>query len=430
MSEGVGCRLLACAIIGVLAAATAPAAVAAAEVAAGQSAPRTSKSFRRATEEAATLSGGLTVGVNRNSLRDGELLVVTVDVPSDGYLNVLSVGPDDVPTVLFPNQKHSDNRVTAGLFSLPTQQMKFDLKATKPYGPTLIAAFLSKEPLDFYQSGAGERDAQDRMQEPFARLSASSRSQLEKLAAKSFAVSPRAAPLRGGMAYGLVCAASGPCDATAMAPGSGDPPAEERLTPGILLEPEVELPLPKGVWLRPVYDKGIRLSKLSEGFLPRLYNDAERYCSIAYGHLVRKAPCDGSEPAALQRGVSEAQGEKLLAEDMRRAQRAVTSLVTTTLSDGQYAALCDFTYNVGVGNLQRSTLLKVVNAGEHDRVPGQLRRWNKANGEESRGLTIRRQREIALYFEGEALPKTPPGDQDLTPIDIRVGEPAVATQEE
>ncbi len=430
MSKGVGRRLLACAIIGSLAAAMAPAqeSPVAQEVAAGQKAPRTSKSFRRATEEAATLAGGLSVRLNRSSLRDGELLVVTVDVPSDGYLNVLSVGPDDVPSVLFPNQYHSDNRVAAGVFSVPTQQMKFDLKATKPYGPTLVAAFLSKEPLDFYQSGAGERDGQGRMQEAFARLSVSSRSQLEKLATKSFTVTPRAAPLRGGMAYGMVCAASGPCDPAGLAE-SGDLPPDERLTPGILLEPEVELPLPKGVWLRPVYDKGVRLTKLSEGFVPRLYNDAARYCSIAYGHLVRKAPCDGSEPAALQRGVSEAQGETLLLGDLRRAQRAVTSLVKTNLSDGQYAALCDFTYNVGVGNLQRSTLLKVVNAGEHDRVPFQLRRWNQANGKEYRGLTIRRQREIALYFEGRPIPKALPGDQDLTPIDIRVGEPGMVDRE-
>ncbi len=424
MSKRVGRRLLACVIIGLLAAGTAPARAGPADqdLATGQGAPPTSQSFRRTTVEAATLAGGLLVRLNSSSLRDGELLVVTVDVPSAGYLNVVSIGPDDVPTVLFPNQHHGDNRVAAGAFSIPTQPMKFDLKATKPYGPTLVAAFLSKEPLDFYQSGAGERDVQGRMHEQFARLSASSRSQLEKLATKSFAVAAREAPLRGGMAYAVVCAASGPCDATATAPEPGGLPPDERLTPGILLEPEVELPLPKGVSLRPVYDKGIRLTKLSEGFVPRLYNDAARYCSIAYGHLVRKAPCDGGEPAAFLRGVSEPQGETLLVEDLRRAQRAVSSLVKTELSDGQYAALCDFTYNVGVGNLQRSTLLKVVNAGEHDRIAYQLARWNKAGGKEYRGLTTRRQREIALYFEGRPIPKAPPGDQDLTPIDIRVGE--------
>ena len=56
-------------------------------------------------------------------------------------------------------------------------------------------------------------------------------------------------------------------------------------------------------------------------------------------------------------------------QDLRRAQLAVMGLVTTALSDGQYAALCDFTYNVGARKLQNSTLLKAINAGEHERVP-------------------------------------------------------------
>ena len=374
------------------------------------------------------LAGGLSVQLDRTLLREGDALVVTIDVPHEGYLNVVSVGPDDVPTVLFPNRFHPDNRVAAGLLKLPSAQMTFDVKATKPYGPTLVAAFLSKEALDFYQSGAGERDVRGRMQERFARLSPVTGGQLADLAAKSFAVTPRDATLLGGMVLAQVCAASARCDPEGVGE-SGDLAPEERLTPGLLLEPDVELPLPKGVVLRHVYGKGIRLTKLSEGFVPRLYNDAARYCSIAYGHLIRKAPCDGSEPVAFRRGVTEPQGEALLVEDMRRAQRAVMNLVRTALSDGQYAALCDFTYNVGVGNLQRSTLLKVVNADEHHRVSSQLRRWTKAGGREFRGLKIRREREIALYFEGKALPKALPGEEELPAIDIRAGESAAGGRE-
>ncbi|HRF11538.1 MAG: Lysozyme RrrD [Candidatus Accumulibacter phosphatis] len=376
------------------------------------------QSFRRVTEDAATLAGGLSVQLNKTFHREGEPLVVTVDIPREGYLNVLSVGPDDLPTVLFPNQHHPDNRVAAGPFTIPTAQMKFDLKATPPYGVTLVTAFLSKEPLDFYQNGTGERDEQGAMQEPFARLSAASRSQLRQLAAKSFAALPRAAPLLGGMAYGMVCASSGPCDA-ASTPGAPTE-FEDKLTPGILLEDEVSLP--KGIRPRAVYDKGIRLTKVSEGFVPRLYNDAARYCSIAYGHLVKKAPCDGKEPPEFRRGLGEPRGESLLVQDLRRAQLAVMGMVTTALSDGQYAALCDFTYNVGASKLQKSTLLKAVNAGEHERVPFQLRRWIKANGMEHAGLKTRREREIQLYFEGLPIPRVQPADEDLSVIDIRTGE--------
>lgn len=381
-----------------------------------------SKSFRLAVENSATLAGGLSVQLNKSFLREGDALVVTVDVPRDGYLYLVSVGPDDVATVLFPNQSQRDNEVSVGQVTIPSEQMKFDLKVTKPHGATVVAAFLSKEALDVYESGGGERDAQGAMQEAFARLSVGSLRQIEKLAAKSFRVERQAAPLLGGLAHALVCAPSGPCEIARVVTAAGDFPSEARLTPGILLEPPLDVSLPKGVRLRPVPDKGIALAKVSEGFVPRLYNDGSRFCSIGYGHMVKKAPCDTNEPVALRRGVSELQGAVLLVEDMRRAQRAVLGLVKTDLTDGQYAALCDFTYNVGARKLQNSTLLKAINAGEHERVPAQLRRWTLADGKDYRGLKTRREREIGLYFEGQPIPKAPPGDDEITPIDIRVGE--------
>lgn len=383
--------------------------------------PAGKPSSRRVVEEAATLAGGLSVELNKAFHREGEILVVSVDVPREGYLNVLSVNADDVPTVLFPNQHYRDNRVAAGRFTLPSASMKFDLTAAQPYGATLVAAFLSKEPVDFYASGVGDRDGEGAMQESFARLSAASRSQLRQLAARSFAVTPRAAPLLGGLAYGAVCPPSAACNAASVA---GPPPGvvlEDKLTPGILLGPGDAVLVPRGVQPRPLYDKGLRLTKLSEGFVAGLYNNSEHYCSIAYGHLVRKARCDGN--ARFERGVSEAQGESLLLQDMRAAQLAVMSLVTTALSDGQYAALSDFTYSVGADKLQKSTLLKAVNAGEHHRVPSQLRRWSMLNGKELARLKTRREREIQLYFEGRPVPAAAPvDDEDLTPIDIRVGE--------
>ncbi|MCC2869426.1 MAG: DUF4384 domain-containing protein [Candidatus Accumulibacter phosphatis] len=382
--------------------------------------PAASQTFRRVIGDAAMLAGGLSVQLNKTFHREGEVVLVTVDIPRAGYLNVLSVGSDDVPVVLFPNRHHPDNRVSAGSLTIPNAQMKFDLQATPPYGATLVAAFLSREALDFYQNGDGERDGEGAMQAPFARLSVASRNQLRQLAGKSFAVLPRAAPLLGGMAYGGVCAASGACDA-ASAP-AGIIAFEDRLTPGILLESRDGVSLPKGIKPRPIYDKGVRLTKISEGFMPRLYNDATNYCSIAYGHLVKKAPCDGKEPPEFLRGLGESRGDSLLLQDLRQAQLAVMGLVTTALSDGQYAALCDFTYNVGVGNLQKSTLLKAVNAGEHERVPFQLRRWIKVNGQESAALKTRREREIQLYFESSSIPRTPPSDDDLRVLDIRIGE--------
>lgn len=395
-------------------------------VAANDAAPAAPGTVRRAMETAALLAGGLSVRLNKTYHREGDRIEVSIDIPREGYLNVLSIGADGVARVLFPHPLQADNRVGVGTFRVPTAQMKQDLKATGPYGPTVVAAFLSKEPLDLRQGGAGERDEQGRAPEPYVPLAEEGKRQVEDLAGKSFALTPRAAPLLGGMAYGAVCAAQAACDAASLAAAELVGKTDERLVPGILLEPEIELALPQGVRLRRVSDKGIALSKLSEGFAGRLYNAVGGHCSIAYGHLVKKASCDGSEPVALQRGLNRAQGEMLLVEDMRRAQRAVASLVTTELTDAQFAALCDFTYNVGADKLQKSTLLKAINAGEHRRVPFQLRRWTVVGGKEYAELKIRREREIALYFEGTEVPETPTPEDDLTLLDIRLGEAGLA----
>ena len=75
------------------------------------------------------------------------------------------------------------------------------------------------------------------------------------------------------------------------------------------------------------------------------------------------------------------------------------------LKQHQYDALCDFTYNCGVGSLQSSTALKLINKGDLNGVDALLA-WNKGkdskgNMIELKGLTYRRQSEIHLFKTGE-----------------------------
>ncbi len=204
---------------------------------------------------------------------------------------------------------------------------------------------------------------------------------------------------------------------------SAEFPNVDRLTSGIFLEPETRFVLPPDVELRKVFDRGLGITKQSDGFRSRLYNDAAHYCTIAYGHLVKLAPCDGTERKELRNGVTTAEGTALLRTDMEKAESAVMMLTNIELTDAQYAALCDFVYNVGSGNFRNSTLRKVVNAGEHERVPFQFRRWVNAGGRELPGLVTRREKEIDLFFDGVPIPRAAPGaDEDLSPIDIRSGE--------
>lgn len=191
---------------------------------------------------------------------------------------------------------------------------------------------------------------------------------------------------------------------------------------GDLLEPS-HPSAARGPEPRPIIASGIELTKRSEGWVPHLYHDAARFCTIGYGHLVKRAPCDGTESPTFRAGLTKPQGEALLVEDLASARATVTRHVKAAMTDSQYGALCDFVFNVGSTNFRGSTLLRMVNDGAIDQIPAQFRRWILAGGKPQRGLRIRREREIELYFTG--LPQ--PRDLDptpLPPIDIRLGEGA------
>ncbi len=82
---------------------------------------------------------------------------------------------------------------------------------------------------------------------------------------------------------------------------------------------------------------------------------------------------------------------------MARAEHAVSRLICVPLSNGQLDALISFTFNLGAGALQRSTLRARVNRGEHDAVPSELMKWVWAGGRKLAGLVRRRAAEAMLY---------------------------------
>ena len=100
----------------------------------------------------------LAVKANQESYRLEDEVVFTIDIPHAGYLNVVSVGPQDNAIVLFPNKFHRDNRVQKGLLRLPTDQMPFYFPAMKPIGETLTVAFLTEKKMDLYEDAVEGRD--------------------------------------------------------------------------------------------------------------------------------------------------------------------------------------------------------------------------------------------------------------------------------
>jgi lysozyme len=77
----------------------------------------------------------------------------------------------------------------------------------------------------------------------------------------------------------------------------------------------------------------------------------------------------------------------------------IKKLIKSNLNENQFSALVCFAYNVGTGNLAKSTLLKKVNVNPNDAtIANEFLRWNKAGGKELLGLTRRRTAESKLYF--------------------------------
>lgn len=144
--------------------------------------------------------------------------------------------------------------------------------------------------------------------------------------------------------------------------------------------------------MRHITQDGLDLIKQFEGFSPTIYPDAAGLPTIGYGHLLR-----AGEQQMFQRGISHEAAVALLIKDVQAAERAVLRLIAVPLTDGQFNALVSFTFNLGSGALQRSTLRRKVNHEEHEEVPDQLMRWVWAGGKKLRGLENRRRAEGILY---------------------------------
>jgi GH24 family phage-related lysozyme (muramidase) len=131
--------------------------------------------------------------------------------------------------------------------------------------------------------------------------------------------------------------------------------------------------------------------------------------TIGYGHTAAAGPPDPRN--YIGREITEAEAFRILQSDIAEVEEQVTRMIRRPLNQGQYDALVAFAFNVGGPALQRSTLLKHINAGRWDRVPGEWMKWTRAKGKELPGLVKRRRSELAMWrdlpeIEGDAPSQT------------------------
>ncbi|KAF7562604.1 hypothetical protein G7046_g1518 [Stylonectria norvegica] len=147
-----------------------------------------------------------------------------------------------------------------------------------------------------------------------------------------------------------------------------------------------------------VNEATISLVESFEGFSADVYDDPTGNPTVGYGHLCTEANC-AEVPYTIP--LSDADGESLLRDDIRKAQQCITLDTTSAvvLNANQYGALVSWAFNTGCGNSGSSTLIKRLNNGEDpDTVAGEeLPKWNKSNGEVLSGLVRRRAAEVNLF---------------------------------
>jgi len=98
--------------------------------------------------------------------------------------------------------------------------------------------------------------------------------------------------------------------------------------------------------------------------------------------------------------ISEGEAEDLLMKDLVRFEEGVNDLVKVHINQNEFDALVSFSFNLGVGALADSTLLKKLNAGDPKvEVGDEFLRWVKAGGITLTGLVRRREAERALFLK-------------------------------
>ena len=134
-----------------------------------------------------------------------------------------------------------------------------------------------------------------------------------------------------------------------------------------------------------------------ERFMPDLYHDPSGFCTVGYGHLLQRGPCTAANRRAFPDALTHEEGLDLLMQDIAVAEAAIRRQVTVPLNQNQFDGLTSFVFNIGEGNLAKSTLLRRLNAGDYDAVPSEMNRWNKSAGRVLGGLVRRRQDEGNLF---------------------------------
>ena len=141
---------------------------------------------------------------------------------------------------------------------------------------------------------------------------------------------------------------------------------------------------------------GINLIKFFEGLRTKAYLDSVGIATIGYGH---------TKGVKLGMVITETKAEELLKQDLEYFEDRVSEMVKIPLKQNEFDALISFTFNLGEGNLAKSTLLKKLNNVSYTNpmvmveIADEFLKWDKAGGRVLSGLTKRRKAEREMFLK-------------------------------
>jgi lysozyme len=155
--------------------------------------------------------------------------------------------------------------------------------------------------------------------------------------------------------------------------------------------------------------KALDLIKHHEGVRIKPYQCPAKLWTIGVGHVIDANQCSMKMedrlcmpcPAGWNRTFTMEEVDAILAKDLERFARGVLAYCPTAGSRQSWMdALVSFSFNVGLGTLQRSTLRQKHNRGDYTGAADEFLKYNKAGGKVLKGLDNRRKDERALYLGG------------------------------
>jgi lysozyme len=156
-----------------------------------------------------------------------------------------------------------------------------------------------------------------------------------------------------------------------------------------------------------ISDTCLKMIKHHEGVRVKPYRCPALIWTVGVGHVIDqghiRVPFEERKtlpiPAGWDRILTMGEVDAILAKDLEGFERGVLRLAPALAGrQGAFDACVSFSFNVGLGNFQRSTIRMKIQRGEWEEAADAFLQWTKAGGKELPGLVKRRRDERALFL--------------------------------